>query len=167
MKRLLIILLALTFLLMGCDPGMAHLDGEELLQNTVRIELVHYENTSPKLIRRSDTNVQIFDFGKVTPIAVLDVSLIEDVVTDMAQQDLLLFSNTLNEPIGKTVLLYQSDGSMIVMFGCVYQTKRGGKRYYGECNLFDENGVFVDYLGDISSEYVDRLEAKYFTGGTN
>lgn len=167
MKRLFIILLALTFLLMGCDPGMAHLDGEELLQNTVRIELIHYENTSPKLIRRSDTNIQIFDFGKVTPIAVLDDSLIEDVVTDMAQQDLLLFSNTLNEPIGKTVLLYQSDGSMIVMFGCVYQTKWSGKRYYGECNLFDENGVFVDYLGDISSEYVDRLESKYFTGGTN
>ena len=73
---------------MGCDPGMAHLDGEELLQNTVRIELVHYENTSPKLIRRSQTNVQTFDFGKVTPIAVLDDSLIEDVVMDMAKQAL-------------------------------------------------------------------------------
>ena len=39
-------------------------------------------------------------------------------------------------------------------------------QYYGACYVFDENGVFVEHIGSISSDYVDTLESKYFTDNT-
>lgn len=164
MKKGLIIALALACLLglAGCDPSTDYLDGEEILDNTVKIELYDYENTNPKLVRLDGKNPPIFDFSKATFIAALDESLFEAVVGDIAKQELMLFDRSLNEPIGKTLILYQSDGNMIVLFSCIYKNERGGTRYYGQCNVYDENGSFVAYLGDISCVYVDTLESEYF-----
>ena len=166
MKKILIIVLFLACLLglVGCDPGRHRLDANELLSNTVRIELVHYENTNPKVLRIGRRKTPIFDFCNATPIATLADSHIEEVVKDIAARDLYLIGRTLNQPIGKTLILYQRDGNMIVLFGCAYENKKGDTKYYGMCNIFDENGQFVEYLGDISHDYVDTLEAKYFEG---
>ena len=86
----------------------------------------------------------------------------ESVVKDIAGNEFLVFGSVLREPIGKTMVLYQSDGKMIVLCSCVYVRKNGGKRYYGECNIFDENGKFVEHIGRIGSDYVDKLELQYF-----
>ena len=164
MKKLLTIVLILCCLLglAACDPGMGHLNKEELLENTVKIELYLYENTDPKQVRLGGKETPIFDFSKATFIAALDDSLMEDVAEDIALHDLFLFNRTLNEPIGKTLVLHQKNGNMLVLFSCVYQNKQGGTRYYGYCNLYDQNGVFIDYLGDIGSDYVDDLESRFF-----
>lgn len=168
MKKALIIVFAFACLfgLIGCDPATNSLDRDEVLRNTVKIELVYYENESPKLARIGGKNTSIFNFSKATTIAILDDSYIEDVVWDIAQQELPLLGRTLNEPIGKTLILYQSDGNMLVLYGCVYENKPGDTRYYGHCNLYDEKGQFIEYLGDIGSDYVDILESKYFETNT-
>ena len=165
MKKVLIIVFALICLVSfaGCDPAAKKLDADELLNNTVKIELVHYENEEPKLIRAGRRKAPTFDFSKTTLIATLDASSFEDIVTDIAEVEFLVLGRSLlNEPIGKTMILYQRDGNMIVIFGCAYENEKGGTRYYGECNVFDENGVFIAYIGDVSSSYVDALEEKYF-----
>ena len=134
----------------------------EILNNTEKIELFQYENTKPKLLRVGKRKTPIFDFSKATLLATLDDSNIEDVVKDIAEEDLLVFGKVLNETIGKTMILYQSDGNMLVLFGCLYKNEKGGTRYYGQCILFDENGTFIEYLGNIGHDYVDTLASKYF-----
>ena len=168
MKKALIIILALICLLglVGCDPGVKTLDGGELLENTVKIELFYYENTNPKLINLNSKKTPSFDFSKATFIAALDESLFEDVVKDIAKQECLIFGNALNEPIGKTIILYQNNGNMIVLCSCVYKEEDAPAKYYGECNVFDENGVFVEHIGRIGSDYVDTLESRYFNDNT-
>ena len=164
MKRALIIVLFLTCILglVGCDPGMTTIDGDELLKNTVKIELYNYENTSPKLYELNSEKLPIFDFSKATFIAELDKSHFEDVIKDIAKQECLVFGSVLNEPIGKTMILYQENGNMVVLFSCVYKNGEKLTRYYGECNVFDENGMFIEHIGRIGSDYVDTLEANYF-----
>ncbi len=164
MKRALIIVFVLTCLLglVGCDPGTRRIDGDELLKNTVKIELYNYENTNPKLRNQNGKKSPIFDFDKATFIAELDESHFEDVIKDIAEQECLVFERVLNEPIGKTMILYQENGNMVVLFSCVYKNGKKLTRYYGECNIFDENGAFLEHIGRIGSDYVDMLESTYF-----
>ena len=168
MKKALVILLVLIcFLgLVGCDPGTNHLDKKQLLQNTTKIELYQYENENPKLIRIGARKKPVFDFNKATLIATLDDSHVKEVVEDIAKHEMLVFGRTLNEPIGKTMVLHQSNGNMLVMYGCIYKKENSPTKYYGMCDLFDENGTFVEYLGDIDSSYVNLLESKYFESDT-
>ena len=168
MKKALIIILALICLLglVGCDPGVKTLDRGELLENTVKIELYYYENTDPKRINLNSKKTPSFDFSKATFIAALEESHFEDVVKDIAEQECLVFPRILNEPIGKTMILYQANGNMVVLFGCVYKEENAPTKYYGECNVFDENGVFVEHIGNIGSDYVDTLESRYFNDNT-
>ena len=164
MRKIIIIAFVLTCLLglVGCDPGTNTIDGDELLENTVKIELYYYENTNPKLVNLNGKSMPIFDFSKATFIASLDESYFEDVLKDIAEQEYLVYGNALNEPIGKTMILYQENGNMVVLFSCVYENGKKLTRYYGECNVFDENGIFIEHIGRISSDYVDTLEANYF-----
>ena len=168
MKKALIIMLALICLLglVGCDPGVKTLDEGELLENTVKIELFYYENTNPELINLNSKKTPSFDFSKATFIAALDESLFEDVVKDIAKQECLIFGNALNEPIGKAIILYQNNGNMIVLCSCVYKKENAPTKYYGECNIFDENGMFIEHIGRVGSDYVDTLEAQYFENNT-
>ena len=164
MKKMLAALLALACLLglTACDPGWARVDGEELLSNTVKIQLVEYENTAPKYYRLGRKQQACFDFDQTTLLAELDEFGFEDLINDIASYDLMVFDMALNEPIGKTLILYQSNGNMIVLFGGVHQYDNGRKKIFGQCNVYDETGKLVDYLGDISSNYVDELAERYF-----
>ena len=168
MKKILVIVLVMTCLLglVGCDPGRNTIDGNVLLENTVKIELFYYENTNPKLINLYGKKTPTFDFSKATFAATLDKSLFEDVIKDIAKQECLVFPRVLSEPIGKTMILYQENGNMVVLFSCVYKKENALTKYYGECYVFDENGVFVEHIGSIGSDYVDTLELKYFKNNT-
>ena len=64
---------------------------------------------------------------------------------------------------GKTMILYQSDGNMIVLFGCVYTNEKNKTFYYGDSYVFDENGVFVEYIGDVGQDFGDWIESTYFS----
>ena len=162
MKKVLIIVLTLTCLLgmVGCDPGINNLSKGELLADTVKIELYDYKNENPELLRLSRKKPS-FDFNNATLIMALDESRFEEILNDIAEQDYLDFGTALNEPMGKTLVLYQSNGDMIVLFGCVYETKNS-TYYYGDCYMFDKNGVLVEYIGDVSHVFIDEIESTYF-----
>lgn len=166
MKKALMILLVLTCLLglVGCDPRTNQLPKDEVLANTVKIELVYYENKNPELlnIRRTRGEKPHFDFNKATVMATLDESHFKDLLNEVTDTRYTFYGTSLNEPMGKTLILYQSNGNMIVLFGCVYKNEKGGTRYYGDCNIFDENGVFIEHIGDVGYLFSDRIEATYF-----
>ena len=164
MKRVLIIafVFACIFGLVGCDPGTNTIDGDALLKNTVKIELFNYANTTPNLRNLNGKNSPLFDFSKATFIAALDEEHFEDVIQNIAEQECFVYGKALNEPIGKTMVLYQENGNMVVLFGCEYKEGKKPTKYYGECNIFDENGIFIEHIGRIGSDYVDMLESNYF-----
>lgn len=161
-----VFVLACLMMLPGCDPGTKTLDGKALFSNTVRVELYQYDNPSPANLRIGGKKTAVFDFSHATLLGTLDESQYEDLAKEITGYETLLFGRVLNEPIGKTLVLHQSDGNMVVFYGCVYRNRWGGTRYYGECNIYDENGMFVSNLGDIESDFVDKLEVKYFDGDT-
>ena len=170
MKKIVVLILVLvgvlTCLLVftGCDPDMHTLDTDKLLANTVKVELVEYKNENPKLIQNlNGKNKPTFDFNKVTPIATLDDSKIEDIINDLGEYGYLYWNRTLNEPIGKTLILHQSNGDMLVLFGCVYENEKGSTYYYDGCIMFDKDGKYIEYIGDFSYVCMENIEAKYFS----
>ena len=156
---------ALTCLLVftGCDPGTGSLNTDELLANTVKIELVNYENEDPKIIFNLDGKEKPkFDFKKVTPIATLDDSKIGDVINYLGKHEYLYWSRTYNEPIGKTLILYQSNGDMLVFYGCIYEDGKGKTSYPGACIMFDKDGKYIEYIGDFGYAGMEEVISKYF-----
>ena len=167
MKKALIIVCVLACLLglIGCDPATNNMDASELLANTVKIELVYYENENPQSFRLDNKNKPIFNFNKVTIIGALDDSRFEDIIMDIAEHDFLFWGNdlVLNEPNGKTLILYQSNGNIVVLYNWVYTNEKGLTYYYGDCSIFDENGLLVEYIGSVSNGWIDSLESAYFS----
>ena len=147
----------------GCDPAFHSIVAEETLATTVKIELVDYKNENPKLLKLKKEEKPKFDFSKATLIATLDDSQFENIINDMSKIVLLMYPRALNEPIGKTIILYQQNGDMIVFYRNVYTNSKGDVSYYDGCTKFDKNGVFIEYLGDIdSTELFNSLETTYF-----
>lgn len=164
MKKIFSIVLILICLLglVGCDPGTNYLPKDELLENTVKIELLHYENEDPELLSLNFGQKPTFDFNKTTLIATLDESDFEDFLDEVADREYMVFNTALNEPMGKTVVLYQSNGNIVVLFGCDY-TDEKNKKFYGDCYIFDENGVYLEHIGDVKQQYIDMLDETYFS----
>ena len=146
----------------GCDPGFNGIDAEETLATTVKVELVDYKNENPKFLKLKKEEKPKFDFNKATLIATLDDSQFENIINDMSKIVLLMFPRALNEPIGKTIILYQQNGDMIVLYDSVYTNNKGNVFYYNGCTKFDKNGVFIEYLGDIGSDLFNSLLSTYF-----
>ena len=144
MKKTLSVICVLFYLsfLVSCDPGENYLDKDALLANTVKIELYDYKNENPKLLNVDWGETPKFDFKKATLIATLDESRFEDILNDIAGE-YLLFGTALNEPMGKTLVLHQKNGNMIVLFGCTYTNEYDKTYYYGDCYLFDKNGALL------------------------
>ena len=159
---ILVGLLSCLIGLTGCDPGTRHIDANQLLANTVKIELINYENNDPEFVRINGKKKPVFDFNKVTLIATLDESRFEDILNDVAKTEFLYFGNALNEPMGKTLVLYQSDGNMIVLYGCVYTDKKGEAKYPGDCYIFNKEGELVEYIGRVGYLFSDYIESTYF-----
>ena len=148
------------FCFAGCDPAFNGINAEKTLATTVKIELVDYKNENPKLLKLRKEEKPKFDFSKATLIATLDDSQFENIINDMSKIILLMYPRALNEPIGKTIILYQQNGDMIVFYSNVYTDSKG---YYDGCTKFDKNGVFIEYLGDIDSyNLFNSLLSTYF-----
>ena len=148
----------------SCDPIPVMLDYDKLITNTVKIELVDYENENPKLIFNLDGKKKpTFDFNKSTLIATLDDSKMEDFINDLVNYQYLYFGRTWNEPVGETLILYQNNGDMLVLYGCIYESEKGGTSYPGSCIMFDKDGEYIEYIGDFGYAGMDRIKSKYFT----
>ena len=161
---ILVCILTCLPVLTGCDPLSNRLNVDELLANTVKIELVNYENSNPKLIHNLDGKEKPkFDFNKVTPIATLDDSKIEDVVNDLGEYAYLYWGRTWNEPIEKTLILYQSNGDILVFYGCIYTDEKGDTYYPDACIMFDKDGKYIEYIGDFGYAGMDAIISEYFT----
>ena len=165
MKKALIVILIITLLsgLLGCDPSPNRLQKDDLLASTVKIELIDYNNENPKLLSLNGIEKPKFDFSKVTSIATLEESRFEELINYISEIDYLYDGTALNAPMGKTLVLHQSNGNIIVLFGCHYINENNKNFYYGDCYTFDKNGEFVEYIGDVGYLFPDEVESLFFT----
>ena len=169
MKKILSLALLFAFLFsfVGCDPTFYYFKDNYLLENTVKIELYDYKNDAPRKIDRRE-EMPVFDFSKATLLKTLERPEIEllsetpdettgEAVAKTPFEELLDFLSTYgyayystctNEPVGKTIVLHLKDGNMIVFYGCRTKNDKGRKRTFGDCIIFDQNGVFLDYMGE-------------------
>ena len=164
MKKILVIVLVFTFLfvLVGCDPGSNMLSKDDLLRNTVKIELFEYQNETPKFLNVFGKNKPHFDFGSATLIASLDEAYFEDLINELAIHEFQVFGTALNEPMGITLVLHQSDGNMYALISCTYKNLVGNTCDYGYCYLFDANGDFVEYIGSPGYLLGKEIASQYF-----
>jgi hypothetical protein len=163
-KKALIVILIITLLsgLLGCDPSPNHLQKDDLLAATIKIELVDYNNENPKLLSINGIKKPKFDFSKVTSIATLEESRFEELINYISEIDYLYDGTALNAPMGKTLILHQSNGNIIVLFGCTYTDEDDETRYFGECYVFDEYGALVEYIGSVGYTFSDHIVSTYF-----
>ncbi len=164
MKKFISVLLVIIclFALTGCDPAMNIIDKDKLIAGTVKIELYNYENENPKLININSQSKPSFDFNKATLIGTLDEKHFEALLNEVTERNYTYYSRALNEPMRKTLVLHQSNGNIIVLFGCIYESEKSGTYYYGNCYVFDKNGVFVELIGDVGYLFLDHVESTYF-----
>jgi len=167
MKQVLVMLLAITLLwgLVSCDPATNYLEKDVLIENTINIKLFEYENNAPKLLRLSGKEKPRFDLSKATCLGTLDKSHFEDILSEIAEKIYTDHGTALNEPMGRTLVLYQKNGHMIVLFGCVYENEKGQTYYYGDCYEFDAKGGFVAYIGRVGHLFGDQIASTYFQIG--
>ncbi len=152
----------------SCDPGSNVLDIDYLLENTTKVELVFYNNEEPEILNLNKTEKPKFDFNKATLIETLDIAYTEDIVNELVGGDFLDWNRALNEPIGKTIILYQENGDMYVFYKQSYTDKKGSERYPRECVRFDQNGKFIEYIGDLDGSrafYLEEIIEEYFYQG--
>ena len=102
------------------------------------------------------------DLGKEKCDQMSFLTNFDTILEDIAAREYLNFGTALNEPMGKTLVLHQSNGNMIVLFGCTYTDDNNKTFYYGDCNVFDSEGVFVENVGDVGHLFGDMIESKYF-----
>ncbi|MBP3922484.1 MAG: hypothetical protein J6D27_05915 [Ruminiclostridium sp.] len=164
MKKFLAALLVIIclFALVGCDPDINTINKDELLAGTIKIELYDYENENPKLVNINSHSKPSFDFNKATLIGTLDEKHFESLLSEVAECYYTYYGRALNEPMRKTLVLHQSNGNMIVLFGCIYESEKSGTYYYGDCYVFDKNGVFIELIGDVGYLFLDHVESTYF-----
>jgi hypothetical protein len=149
----------------SCDPGSNVLDIDYLLENTTKVELVFYNNEEPEILNLNKAEKPKFDFNKATLIETLDIAYTEDIVNELVGGDFLDWNRALNEPIGKTIILYQENGDMYVFYKQSYTDKKGSERYPRECVRFDQNGKFIEYIGDLDGGrafYLEEIIEEYF-----
>ena len=160
MKKFLFIIFTVIIgclIFTGCDPGFRYLSED----NTVKIELIEYTNDDPHLIdfERPEKKPK-FDFTKAVHIATLDDSLQEHFMSEVSKCDFRYSDQTLNEPSGKTIILYQDNGNIIVLSSWIYIGDTG-TAYGCKCDIFDKDGNFIEHRGSVGHDYVNFLEG-YF-----
>ena len=154
MRKLFLAIACIWCCLFGftaCDPGRNHINAEETIAHTVKIELVYYENTAPKLLKLKGAQKPKFDFNKATLLETLDENQFENIITESSALLLLLYNRTTNEPIGKTIIFHQDNGDMLVLYYSIFTNAKQDTFYYGDCVRFNKDGEFIEYLGDIDS----------------
>lgn len=139
---LVTILLLSSISLCACEPEVWGYRTEELLNNVVKVELVHFpEIENPIRHKRKLENVKSINFNDATLVEELDPTLYPDFFKKLCEvpfgKD---FYYSVDYPIGYTLLMHQKNGDIILI--STYESTSDG--CYGMHAKFDENGNFIE-----------------------
>ena len=155
-KFVLLLLISVTLLLTGCDPGLVYFSGTTS-DEIERIELVKYNNDSYKMIDVSKETPK-FDSDKIEVIETLEKEKINDFLCDFEKIIFHDENDSVNEPTGYCLLWYLKDGNFIVFSSTIE-----GDRAYSMVSEFDSTDNFVRHSASFASKpHYDDVLKKYF-----
>ena len=140
--------LVMLFLYYGRNPYDKVMDAEDVRLNTTKIELVYYENPNPRRLDLNFWRKPVFDPDKTTFIASLDKAECEDIIAAITDRSYLYNGLCANEPVAETIILYQNNGNMVVLYNV---------EEFRDCVIFDGNGRYVNCIGRHSGSFFKEL----------
>ena len=161
MKKFILIflLISVSILACGCDPGAYHFDNKSLTERVKSVELIDYENFNPIEIDVTDDTELIFESDKMKILEVLDEEKIEEFLKDLSVITFHLENKSAKSPVGRGILLIFSDGGYIVI-----SSTKVGRRSYSFVAEFDKNNIFIQHIAYVCDRpSLEKLMIKYFT----
>jgi hypothetical protein len=157
-KVIYFIIVFLLVFLSSCDPVSYSFDVKKLQDNVLKIELVMFENDNPTIVTVDEDTKLSVDLSLMTVVAVLDVSQNNDFIADMNGITFHETKNSVNSPLGYTVLVYIENEEMLILSRCV-RNKKG----YTMCAKFKTNGDYIEHVAElVDGRAFDELIKKYF-----
>ncbi len=150
----------IMFSLTGCYIGpVFYFDAKDLSKEIREIEFVYYENKYPSRMIVDENNTPIFNYGFCDSLEVLDKSLIDDFINDLANIKFHKLNRISNAPVGYTILLRQFNYDFIVLSCAVidhieYSFVAKFKAY--------GDGFMENYAMFKTHKDFDKLAKKYF-----
>ena len=137
-KFFVLVLCILTFIFSACEPAMAFLP-KELLDRTIEIQLIYYNNPNAKKISNSAEAVISFDIEKMEIIEILSEDKEKEMLDYMKTISLEchLENGDVDSPNGYAYRMVFDDGSYLIISFSPYA-------YTG---IFDSKGVLINYYG--------------------
>ena len=142
-----IVIVLFSIVLTGCDPATYYFDADVLISNTIKIELVECKNDKPELIEINEKKITSFDYDNVEVIDSLDYSQFESFITKLSSITFHKENYSVNKPIGRTLILHQKNGDMIVL-SCTVIDGIG----YSFVSKFDSNNNYITHI----AKFADR-----------
>lgn len=142
-KIILLVLIFVSFIFAGCvsDPPVYLFDSDELITNTVKIELVECVNDNPEIIKVDDDTITSFDYNSANVLDKLDNIEFENFIIRLSTIRFHIDNRSVNKPIGKTLILHQKSGNMIVL-SCTSIESVG----YSFVSEFDSNNNYIAHI---------------------
>lgn len=158
-KYLWALIVLLSFFFVGCDPATYHFDADALIADTVKIELAECENDDPEEFFIDEDHIPSFDYGNAKIIDSLDPGQFESFIVGLAAITFHIEEDySANMPIGRTLILHQSNGDMIVLSCNGFDGE-----YYSFASLFDSNSHFIAHIANFAdAPSFDELLNAYF-----
>ena len=164
MRKYILTSIILTLIVLtGCvsDPVTYYFDSDDLIANTVKIELVECENEKPQMIEINEKNTTNFDYNTVEVIDDLDHRQFESFIVKLSSITFHKENFSVNKPIGKALILHQKNGDMLVL-SC---TLIDGI-CYSFISKFDSNNNYITHIARFADrpQFESLLDA-YFVFG--
>lgn len=155
-----IILIFVTLILSACDPvtpERIHLQKDNLENQIIRIEMVHYDNPKQKKFKTYDSDhfkqLQSYDESNETILKELPAECIPDFLDRLSETDILSGSCYYDSPKCLCFKLIFSDGRYMIM-SCKE------KSFVGYIGTYSATGEVVDFIGSFGSnkDWTDLID---------
>lgn len=140
-KSISIFMVFLLIVLTGCEPPAYYFDSNDLIANTVKIELLSCKNNNPGMIEVDENNIPSFDYNDVETIDSLDHNQFESFIIELSTIRFHIYNHSVNKPIGRTLILHQKNGDMIVL-SCTLINDVS----YSFISKFDSNNNYITHI---------------------
>ncbi len=158
MKSVYAIILFVILLFCGCDPASYYFDANDIINQAVKIQLIECENANPVNVSvKKDTVLQI-DINNSRIVGTLEQEKIEGFVNELSTIIFHQEKESVNAPVGYTLLIYLKNQEMLVLSSTVIDGTA-----YGMAAAFSSDGKFIRHIASFADgPHFRRLLADYF-----
>ena len=146
-KRIFVLLIMMAVLMTSCvwDPEGYIFNYEELKEEVIGVELIEYENSDPKIVKKS-SEVLPFDFNKMKSIKTLASEQTEEFIKSFTDIRFMKSYNYSNAAVGISIKINYKNGEFLIVSSNIIDD-----RAYRFVVKFDSNGDVIEVIGGFES----------------